>query len=185
MPNFNSIREIDLNDYLPEVLKNIVEFKTITDIETEAVKKLWTACENSMDDQFVMDATVSGVARREKMLGIVPFATDTLDDRKFRLSSYYIIDVPYTRLKLKQMLSALCGETGYTITFGAHSCAVRVSLTAKKQVGMVQDLLERVLPANMAYSVELLFSTWANAAAKTWQEASALTWQELKEEVSA
>ena len=81
MRNFNNIRAIDLKEYLPDVLKDVQEMRAIMEAETPEVQAIWDACENCMNDQFISEATENGVARREKMLGITPFATDTLDDR--------------------------------------------------------------------------------------------------------
>lgn len=185
MANFNNNREIDLNTYLPKALKDVAEFKAIADVETEQTKDIWTACETAMDDQFLDTANVSGVERREKMLGIVPYATDTLADRKFRLASYYSTDVPYTRPKLVEMLVTLCGTNGFVLTYGTHSVDVKVALGVAKQADVVKELLERILPANMVFNVGLLYATWGSLNLKTWSELSSKTWQQVKEEVSA
>ena len=110
MRNFNNNRTILLKGYLPEVLKNVRELDAIMDAENPEIEDLWQACEDCMNDQFISEATENGIERREKMLGITPFATDTLDDRRFRLLSRYMEDIPYTRKSLINMLTSLCGE---------------------------------------------------------------------------
>ena len=77
MRNFNNIRTIDLKEYLPDVLKDVQEMRAIMEAETPEVQAIWDACEDCMNDQFISEATENGVARREKILGITPFATDT------------------------------------------------------------------------------------------------------------
>ena len=109
MRNFNNIRTIDLKEYLPDVLKDVQEMRAIMEAETPEVQAIWDACEDCMNDQFISEATENGVARREKMLGITPFATDTLDDRKLRLLSRYNENIPYTRKSLAALLESLCG----------------------------------------------------------------------------
>lgn len=116
MRNFNNIRTIDLREYLPEVLKDVQEMRAIMEAETPEVQAIWDACEDCMNDQFIMEATENGVARREKMLKITPFATDTLDDRKLRLLSRYNENIPYTRRSLEALLESLCGAGGYILT---------------------------------------------------------------------
>ena len=185
MLNFNNNRTIDLNGYLPDILKNVVEFKEIMKVENPEVIAIWQACEDLMNDQFITEATENGVARREKMLGIQPFATDTLDDRKFRLLSRYMEDIPYTRRSLESFLSSLCGEGGYKITYKTNDFTVnvRVELTAKRQVDSVEELLERVLPYNLIFTVDLLYNTWNQIKAYTWGELKIKTWGDIKEEV--
>ena len=184
MRNFNNNRTILLKGYLPEILKNVRELDAIMDAENPEIEDLWQACEDSMNDQFISEATENGIARREKMLGITPFATDTLDDRRFRLLSRYMEDIPYTRKSLINMLTSLCGEGGYqlVISTGTFTVSVKVALTAKKQVDSVQELLERVLPYNMTFTVQLLYNTWGQIKDYTWGELKLLTWREIKEE---
>lgn len=185
MRNFNNIRTIDLSDYLPDVLKDVREMRAIMDAETPEVQAIWDACEDLMNDQFISEATENGVARREKFLDITPFATDTLDDRKFRLLSRYSENIPYTRRSLEALLETLCGAGGYTLTIttATFTVEVKVALGVKKQEAIVTETLERILPYNMAFSVKVLYNTWAKAKSYKWSELKKLTWKDLKEEV--
>ena len=76
--NFNNIRN-DRSESTPEVLKDVQEMRAI--MEAEIPGSVRDACEDCMNDQFIMEATENGVARRENAAKITPFATDTLDDR--------------------------------------------------------------------------------------------------------
>ena len=185
MRNFNTSREIDLSGYLPDVLRVVKEMRAIMDAETPEVQVLWAACEDCMNDQFIAEATENGVARREKMLEIVPPATDTLDDRKLRLLSRYNENIPYTRKSLETVLESLCGAGGYElhITTAAFTVNVRVALPVKKQEAIIGETLERILPYNMVFTVELLYNTWAKLRPYTWEELHTRTWKETKEEV--
>lgn len=185
MHNFNTSREIDLSSYLPDVLKDIKEMRAIMEAETPEVQAIWAACEDCMNDQFISEATENGVARREKMLGIVPPATDTLNDRKFRLFSRYSENIPYTRKGLTSLLESLCGTDGYelqikTATFTVN---VKVTLPVKKQAAIINETLERILPYNMVFTVELLYNTWEKVKPYTWAQIGTHTWKQLKEEV--
>lgn len=185
MKNFNTVREIDQEQYLTEELKKLREMVAIMAAETPVVQEIWDACEDCMNDQFISEATEYGVARREKMLHITPFTSDTLDDRKLRLQSRYNENIPYTRKSLARLLASLCGENGYklTITTAAFTVNVKVALNVKKQESIIAETLERILPYNMVFSVELLYNTWEKVAPYTWDAVSGLTWKDLKEEV--
>ncbi len=99
MRNFNTARTINLTDYQPDILKNVTEMRAIMNAETPLIQAVWDACESCMNDQFISEATENGIARREKMLDITPYATDTLADRRFRLLSRYNENTPYTKKK--------------------------------------------------------------------------------------
>ena len=184
MRNFNPIRTVDLTKYLPDPLKDVREMRAIMEAETPTVQAIWQACEDCMNDQFISEATENGIARREKMLDITPYATDTLDDRRFRIQTRYTESIPYTRKGLASMLESLCGTDGYVLQIltAAFTVNVKVALTAKKQEAAVGEMLERILPYNMMFTVELLYNKWAEMALYTWGEAAAFTWTALKED---
>lgn len=185
MRNFNTARTINLTDYQPDILKNVTEMRAIMNAETPLIQAVWDACESCMNDQFISEATENGIARREKMLDITPYATDTLADRRFRLLSRYNENTPYTRKSLVNMLETLCGKDGYQLTIltSEFTVRVRVALTVRKQSDSVRELLERILPYNMIFSVELLYNIWQQFKSYTWAETEKFTWTELKEEV--
>ncbi len=185
MRNFNTARTINLTDYQPDILKNVMEMRAIMNAETPLIQAVWEACESCMNDQFISEATENGIARREKMLDITPYATDTLADRRFRLLSRYNENTPYTRKSLVNMLETLCGKDGYQLTIltSEFTVKVRVALTVRKQTDSVRELLERILPYNMVFSVELLYNIWQQFKSYTWAETEKFTWTELKEEV--
>ena len=185
MRNFNNNRSIDLSEYLPDVLKDVKEMRAIMDSETPEIQAIWDACEDCFNDQFITEATENGVARREKMLDITPFATDTLDDRKFRLLNRYNENIPYTRRSLAALLESLCGADGYTLTIttATHTVEVKVALGVKKQATIITETLERILPYNMVFSVRILYNTWSKFSTYKWSEVKSLTWKDLKEEV--
>lgn len=185
MNNFNNNRTIDLCNYLPGILKNVKELDAIMAVETPVINSIWQACEDCMNDQFISEATENGIARREKMLNITPFTSDTLEDRRFRVLTKYNENMPYTRRSLENLLAFLCGENGYQLTIitSVFTVNVKVALTAKKQVETIKELLERIIPYNMIFSVELLYNTWAKVKPYTWGNFVNTTWKELKEEV--
>lgn len=187
MRNFNNIRTIDLKSYLPSVLKDVDEMRTIMDAETTEVQALWNAAEACMNDQFLSEASESGIARREAMFNITPYATDTLDDRRFHLQSLYAETTPYTRRKLEEYLEALCGKGGYTLNIMTAdlNVEVRVALAARKQELSISEALERMLPYNMTFSIIIMYNKWNSTVTKTWGSVKAKTWKEIKEEVSA
>ena len=184
MSNFNYGRTIDLRQYLPDVVREVMEFKAIfDDAETPEVQEEWQAAEDAMDDQFISSSTEYGIARREEMLGIKPYATDTLEDRKFRLLARYVENLPYTRKRLKELLDTLCGNDGYTIEYDTTNfgVTVKVALSEKRQKDAVDDLLERILPYNMTFSSVLLYNTWEKLKPYKWGDLTEYAWVDLKE----
>ena len=105
----------NLIDYLPPVLKKVREYQAITNAENPEFQQVFDTSEEVLSNLFIHDATEYGVGRWEKILGIIPKATESLDARKFRILTRLNEQLPYTMRTLKQQLEALCGKDGYSI----------------------------------------------------------------------
>lgn len=174
-----------LIEYLPEFLRDIREYKAIlTDGVQPEVIKLFQAVEDAMNDQFVTDATENGVSRWEKMLKIIPKATHSLDDRKFAILTKMNEQLPYTMTSLKQSLSTLCGEDGYSVEVDDvnYVLIVRVALTAENNYDEVSKLLERVVPANMIIDLSLMYNQHKFFNSYSHDQLSGYTHEQLKRE---
>lgn len=149
-----------LIDYYPQMLKGFREIKAFTDAEQKETDQLWESQYRVLDDQFAATASERGVMRWEQILGIVPKATASLQERRFLILTRLAEELPYTMGMLRQQLDALCGAGGYKVMLepGEYTITVRVALTAKGNYADVKDLLERVLPANMILDFSLLYN---------------------------
>lgn len=174
-----------ISKYLPEVLKTIKEFQELASTEDVEIATLWQTLQDAFDDQFVNDATEDGVERWESLLSIVPKGTDNLDVRKFRILSRLSEQVPYTYTSLETSLIALCGENGYMLELlnGTYTLEVKVELTAKQKFDEVQELLDRVVPANLTIDLSLLYNQHQDFTVYTHAQLVAYTHDQLRNEV--
>jgi hypothetical protein len=178
-------REINLIEYLPGVLREVKEFKSLSAAENPEAITLWEELENVLDDQFVNESTLNGVKRWESMLGVKALDTDVLSDRRFRILSRLNEQLPYTYKNLDAQLALLCGVNGYKLILdnSAYALTVKVALTAKKKFTEVGNLLDRVVPCNIIISLLLLYNQWQTLEQYTWQHLEQYTWEQLREEV--
>ena len=65
-------------DYLPPYLTTYKEIRAITDAEQPEFELAWSYADDSLNNQFVQDSSLTGVLRMEAILGIVPKTTDTV-----------------------------------------------------------------------------------------------------------
>ena len=151
---------LDIKEYFPDVLKDVREFNMLDKAETPELKSLYECIAEVLDNGFIETAKEKGVARAEKIVGLSPRATDTLEERKFNVLAKYNEDLPYTVTKLNELLSILCGEKGYhlEINNSEFKLTVKVELTSKKSKTSVEELLERVMPVNMVLCVTLMYN---------------------------
>ena len=142
-----------LINYLPEVLQNVREFEKTFESEEPEFEKLQDELSKVLKDLFVTDATERGIERWEKLLKIVPKATDTLDDRKFRIMTKLIRRLPYTLRRLGEMLKTLCGDGNFDIKLDndRYEIEIKVDLAGNNNIVDVLSLLRIVIPANLIY----------------------------------
>lgn len=149
-----------LIDYLPHYMQEYLEIKSIMHTEQPEIDALWSATEQAFADQFILDATEYGVMRWERMLRISPKATDTLDERKFRILTRLNQELPYTLTRLKEFLTVLCGADGFVIDLQANKYHIEIKLAVgnHNNYGEVQKMLKTMVPANMTQYVSVMYN---------------------------
>lgn len=174
-----------LIDYLPPFMQEYHEMKKIMEVEQPEIDGLWEDCANALDDQFVLSATENGVRRWEKVIGITPKDTDTLDERKFRILSKMNQELPYTITKLKESLDVLCGKGNFSINLQTanYHIEVKLALTNKNNYSDVVDLLSKMIPANLTQWVQIMYNDHNVVSQFTHNGLTSYTHEQLRNEV--
>ena len=136
-----------LIDYLPPVLRSVMEFVATTDAQQPEIERAWDALNLVMDNQFIDTATNEGVTMWEKELNITPLNTETLEDRKRRIKAAWAYGVVYTYNWLVDWLKTSCGETNRLPTINAYT--LHVALPASADYMGVLENMRRYISANV------------------------------------
>lgn len=178
-------REIDLMDYLPEYLKEYKELEKTLKAQQPEIKKLAETVERLKNNQFITTADEEGIRKFETMLEVTALDNDTLENRKFRVLSRWNNTIPYTASVLRKRMENLCGKDGYQleILHLESKVKVRVALTNKKNYGMVEEMLQEVIPANIWIDLSLLYNQHKTLSKFTHRQLAAYTQKEVRNEV--
>ncbi|MBQ3179976.1 MAG: DUF2313 domain-containing protein [Firmicutes bacterium] len=176
---------VELYEYLPPVLQRVQELMRICEIEQQVLTAAETAMEQVLLEQFAAEAGEYGIARWEKMLGIVPPAGVPAAERRRIVQLRLGEQLPFTWQRLREMLSAVVSEDEYLLELipGEYRLKVRLALSGKGSLNEVAAVLRRVLPANILLDMALLYNTHGIVQGKTHGELAALTHREIREEV--
>lgn len=149
-----------IRDYWPDFLARVREFGVLADTEDVELEELRKAIDDVLNDQFIETATERGIARREAILGIVPYGDDTLETRRFRVAGRWLNRLPYTMRMLRERLDKLLGEGHYVIELHKepYTLRVKIELIVKRQFEAAQKMLREVVPANLSLTVELRYN---------------------------
>lgn len=173
-----------IRDYWPEFLARVREFELFADIEDDELAVLRQAIDDVLNDQFIETATERGIARREAILGIVPYGDDTLETRRFRVAGRWLNRLPYTMRMLQERLDKLLGEGHYVIELHKEPYTLRVliELAVKRQFDAAKEMLREVVPANLQLIVELRYNQYMTIGQLTHGALSAYRHIDIREE---
>ena len=176
-----------LIDYLPPVLQQTREMQAVMEGEQPAVAGLWDAWKTVLDALFVRYANEQGLARWERMLGIRPRGTDSMEVRRVAVLARLNEQLPFTERTLRLMLDGVCGPGGYTleIIYREYRVFLRVHLWEKRAMDEAAALLGRVVPANMVIDLGLRYNTHRMLRPRLHRMLRGTTHRALREEVLA
>ena len=172
-------------DLWPPIMQELKEFQKIAEIEEAFFERLKQEIENIVDDQFIQTATEKGIARREKMLKISPFADDTIETRRFRVQGVWNDKLPYTYRVLLERLDSLCGPDGYVMELnaGEYSLNIKIELTKKRMFDEVVRITRQMVPANIVVTVELRYNQHMTLVNFTHNQLAQYTHNQIRNEV--
>lgn len=186
----------------PEVVTNVTDVKAIHDASEVQAETITQDVTDMDSDLFIQTSTENGIAWREKILGITPLDTDTLEERRYRVLTLWYDSTPYTDWKLIRRIKYLCESTTdwqqiendhalevtddafyYLMDYETMTLTVKVALTNKKNFKAIQQFVEKLVPLHICLNVTLLYNKWSDFSALTWSSQSAKTWKQGKEDV--
>ncbi len=139
-----------IETYFPDVLHDIEEYKEIANAENFELQAAWILMDDLIDDQFIETATERGIARREKLLNIVPSKVDSLDDRRLRVLLKWNDRLPYTYKVLKNKLDQIFGDNYKMERFASERILkIEVNSFNWNVFSLVTDEIRKMIPANM------------------------------------
>lgn len=151
----NEDYEVELLKKLPKYHRRIYDFQQIAGAQTPELQFLLQAIDFVLDSWFITTATEYGISRQEKIAGIIPNPSDTLETRRFRLLTQMTDKIPYTDITLEEKLDSLCGKGNYSIVrdYVNYKISIDTSLGVVGAFDEVCNALLKLLPCNLVLEV--------------------------------
>lgn len=143
-----------LLDYYPPVIKSIYEIQALMAALQVQDAAMFDAASFIFENQFIESASVEGVSRWERELGIIPAPTDTLRQRKERLRIKWVPKPRFTMQWLRKWLETVCGQAVRDPVLTDYS--LRVTLPGGVDWMTIFDDLKRYKPANIVLDPRVL-----------------------------
>lgn len=163
-----------LLNYLPPVLRQVMEFRAINEANEPEISLAWDALALVLANQFLDSADRNGVAVWERELNIYPKDTDSMEVRKARIKAMWNLELPYTLPWLKHWLAGICGPIGYELAVIDYTINVQLDYnTLPDANNLAEEILEMLLtvrPSNMRVLMTAFLQSYGMVSYGAWAE---------------
>lgn len=168
----------ELRLYLPDFIQEAMD--KVTAPEQPEFDLYYDELRSVEANQSLDTLDEDGASAWEKILKINTLASDTLANRRFRIKARLFEQLPYTHNKLTETLEGLCGKDKYWVEYEGYTIIVRVALESRNNYSSVDSYLKRVLPANLAVDLSLMFNQHWHLAQHRHSDLADYTYYQLR-----
>lgn len=172
---------MNLIRHLPYTLAAVPEYAALCETVDEELTLLREQIEAVRRELVISTAREAGLSAWEEVLALS--GDGSVSDRRAAILSRTGLSRPYTVSALHERLSALVGESGYTLDVDGRTVTVTVSLEAKGAFSAVCTMLRETLPANVAVEASVKLTRNAELTLRH-ADLSAYTHEMIRNEVA-
>lgn len=149
----------DTIQYYPTHLRIMREFKAISKSYDYLLRLLYQAMDKQEADSFLLTLTDDGCKIYERLLGLTVEGWEDLELRRKNIIAAQFAQPPYTENRLRETLTALCGEGNFSVAVDRKKQRIQIKVRAMKEeernmlVREVEDLAGKWVPMNMIRDV--------------------------------
>lgn len=174
----------DIIHLYPEWIRGNLEIQNISNACSPILRRLLGDINQLSLDAHILTASADTISEWESILGITPYATDSLETRRFRVYVRINEMLPFTETWLRNQLTTLLGADGFTMNLNAEALTLDVKISVNNQSNFetVKDFLERVVPLNVVFTVVQLYNKYGDIkrAGLTYGQLSQYTYRQIR-----
>lgn len=150
-----------LLDYLPPVVRQVLDFQQINAATEPEIRLAWQALSRVQGNQFLAEADAAGLGVWERELGLYPKAGDSLAVRRARILAAWLRKPPYTLRWLREWLDGLGGPEGHSERLEDYVLNIQLDydLLPEPEVLLrdIKSMLLSLRPANTIIELAAIF----------------------------
>lgn len=153
--------ETNLTEYLPGWFRDILEFQTLCQTETEQFETLAQAMGAVADNFFFQTMDAGAVSQWEQVFGIGAVPSEILPFRRTRLLNRISTRPPFTLAFLYERLDALIGPGKYTVEADYPNYALYIETAAEDQsyFAELSVTINTIKPCHIVYIIRPLVAS--------------------------
>lgn len=146
---------LDPREHLPTYYQGVREIDILADALLYVFKHIESELQTILANNFAQTADEKGVARFEKMLGLVSDTSLDLETRRHQIITKMSQSTIFTQRVLEQNLHDICDFGQYTLTMDYQDffADIKVRVGKKGMLDVLYDLLYMMLPAHVGFYI--------------------------------
>lgn len=174
-----------MNNYYPQVVQAIEEFKSIIDSEYPEFEDLAIARDRVIDDAYLLTMSEKRIEQWENILGIRPLENSSVSDRRDTIIARIRGQGKLNTVLINSIVNAFTGGTANSwIKDGVLYVEITPPPSNKQfQFANVEQELTKKVPAHLGFNVSRNYLDWAEVknTFATWQDVKDgfSNWQEV------
>lgn len=175
---------VDVNHWWPDFIAATREYQQIRKGYNKELNLSWADLETLRNNRFLSLMDEETCAVWEKMLGITPEPSASLEARRREISMMVSTSRPYTKKKLREILGIYLGADGYTMTIDTTAKTVVIDLRSAGRAQYIYDRVRQIIPADMVLYVGDRYNRHQKFSGHTHNELHAYKHQDLRADTS-
>lgn len=146
-----------VSDYVPNLYETNLEMNQLIDAEEQELENYAkVAVTNAFNDNFSKNATINGIAKFEKLLGIQRDSNnDSIEYRRTKVITKLTTTFPLTYKWLKDSLNGYIGANNYEIILDSanYDLLIRCSNVFDDTITVLYNYYRPLIPANLTFRI--------------------------------
>lgn len=150
-----SSRDANIHHYFPDILANAKEFISWADVvEPELNVVIYELLQNCLNT-FVYDVDKRGLERYESMLGIIPNADASFEDRRHEVLLMINNQILYTHRSLQDIFNSRYGKNKISISlnYGKYELWLDLVYNLVFASDQIRTYARNIIPANLTVNL--------------------------------
>ena len=151
----------------PEIIKRIPDIEQIYRINETQGDELDRCLEKLERNIFIETMDEETTQKWEKILGITPTASDSIEDRRMRVKLKLFNKSPYTYRVIQRAIRNLAENSQMILNKDRTEMEVVIHLDSQEQRSLLSEMLEEYLPLNIFFKTHNILENKAEFREKT------------------
>ena len=145
--------------YYPDVVFDIKDIRAVVDAGDKIGERLEQDLDALDSDLNIKSSKESGIIRRERILGINPLDTTSLEDRRLEVLTRWYDTPVYTETTLRNKLDSIMGKGKYILNINLEEKIVRYETEPIERLTLnpVHTLLDQMVPLDYMIAIRFKY----------------------------